>query len=599
MTIAGCSVASADPYVGVMRGWRLAWLLVGGSIFGCGGGEVLGDDAASGAGNTSAGTGTIPSAGTGSGATPGTGGGSSGTGPSAGAGGTGTVVPLPTGVDAAALIPARIRRLNNAEYDATVQALLGTALAPGRTFAPDARQAGYTLNDAQRVDAVTARQIFASAGELALDVKTNHLATMAPCDNPEAGGEACATSFIASFGARAYRRPLTAEEASGLLTVYQAGALDATYADGIEQVMRAALQSAGLLYLTEIGDGGVAADGTLSLTPYELASSLSYVVTGGPPDAELVDSALSGVLFTPDGRYDQVWRLIQATAGGRPVARDRMVRVVGEWFGVDRIEQTDKDANIYPQYRPLKQQIEQESRDFVTAVLMNTGTVSELLSSDISVAGSELASFYQGEGAPARRGILNRLAFLATYGHATESAPVLRGVAVARRVACIPVPPPSDSGLIVTTPPPDSTFTTRERFAQHVSDPTCSNCHVLIDPFGFTFEHFDGMGRYRAQDNNKPVNSATTIALSMPGLDGDYADSNALALALASSAEVRECMARQMFRASAGRSDPTVIATEAAFVEIWKRLPEAEQGNILTTLVEFVKSPIFTHRRAQ
>jgi len=512
------------------------------------------------------------------------------------------VVPLPTDttIEPEDLLPSRIRRLTNAEYDATVKALIsGTELAPGKGFAPDARQGGYTVNDAQRVDAVTARQIFTAAGQLAAEVKTKHLGSLAPCGNPQSEGANCATKFIQAFGARVYRRPVTTEESSGLMTVYQAGAQDATYADGIEQVVRALLQSAGLLYLTELGDGAVGDDGTVSLTAHELASSLSYLVTGGPPDAELADAAAKGTLATPEGRRAQVERLFAANSGGRPAGRERMTAFVKEWFGVDRIEVTDKDANVYPQYRQLKPQIEKESADLIASVLSGQGTVSELLSTEAKVAGNELSQFYSANGAPARRGILNRAAFLATYGHATESAPVLRGVAIARRVLCVNVPPPTDSGLVVTVPTPDPSLTTRERFNQHSSDPTCSSCHNIIDPFGFTFEHFDGMGGYRTQDNNKPVNSATTVAIGGPGLEGDYADSNALATALAANAGVRECMARQMFRASAGRSDPSVSASETAFVELWKKLPENEQGKMLATLVEYAKSPLFTHRRAQ
>src|SRR3954462_15979469 len=58
----------------------------------------------------------------------------------------------------AALIQARIRRLTNAEYDASVQGLLGTKQALAATVCPpDARQSNFTLNDAQRVDPVLAK----------------------------------------------------------------------------------------------------------------------------------------------------------------------------------------------------------------------------------------------------------------------------------------------------------------------------------------------------------------------------------------------------------------------------------------------------------
>ncbi|MGC4091601.1 MAG: hypothetical protein QM756_27710 [Polyangiaceae bacterium] len=80
--------------------------------------------------------------------------------------------------------------------------------------------------------------------------------------------------------------------------------------------------------------------------------------------------------------------------------------------------------------------------------------------------------------------------------------------------------------------------------------------------------------------------------------DGSYADGNALALAISKSPQVHACFARHMFRGSAGRSDSTVGASETAFVNYWKALPADQQGNILQTLLTFVKSPLFTHRRA-
>src|SRR4051812_48174763 len=69
------------------------------------------------------------------------------------------------------LIPARVRRLSNAEYDSSVRALLGTSLTPGRDFAPDARQAGFTANEAQRIDTVLALQLGAAAEKLAAESK--------------------------------------------------------------------------------------------------------------------------------------------------------------------------------------------------------------------------------------------------------------------------------------------------------------------------------------------------------------------------------------------------------------------------------------------
>ena len=65
---------------------------------------------------------------------------------------------------------------------------------------------------------------------------------------------------------------------------------------------------------------------------------------------------------------------------------------------------------------------------------------------------------------------------------------------------------------------------------------------LLQENAQIAFEGFDGMGKARTTENNLPVDSTTTIAAGTD-FDGDYADSNALATAMASSATVRTCVA--------------------------------------------------------
>ncbi|MGK3982929.1 DUF1592 domain-containing protein [Sorangium sp. So ce136] len=516
--------------------------------------------------------------------------------------GGGGGVTLPDGTESVSLLPARIRRLTNAEYAASARALTRTATDPSGSFTPDSRQDGYTVNDAQRVDPVLAKQLAASAEALATEVK-GKLAEFAPCADQAAQAESCATDFIKSFGGRAYRRPLDTAEIDALLTVYRVGAKGATYADGIELIARAVLQSAGFLYLTEIGDGSSGA--TLALTPYELASSLSYLITAGPPDDALLEAATTGALSTPEGRETEVRRLLQTSA-----ARDRIVRVVREWLGIDRIAMTAKDSNVYPKFAEVRPSMELETAAFVNEVLSNaTGTVGELLGADWSVLDEPLRGFYEADGVGRvslknRRGILNQGAFLAVHAHATETAPVLRGVAVLRRVTCNDIPSPTELNINVVPPVPDPSKTTRERFSIHSTDEECRSCHNYIDPFGFSFEQFDGMGKRRDMvdehlvDNGHPVDSAVTVTMGTE-IDGAYADSNALAQALSTSKTVRSCFARQVFRASAGRSGKSAAESEDSFLKAWEAAPDAEQGKIVETLVTYVKSSLFSHRRPQ
>jgi Protein of unknown function (DUF1592)/Protein of unknown function (DUF1588)/Protein of unknown function (DUF1595)/Protein of unknown function (DUF1587) len=530
-------------------------------------------------------------------------GGGSGAGAGVGGGAGGS-----TGAIAAAdLIPARIRRLSNAEYDASVQALLGTKQSlAATTFPPDARQgAGYTLNDAQRVDPVLAKQLAAAAQILGAEARANGtLARLAPCATPTgAAGVACAGTFIQSFGAAAYRRPLASDEAADLAALYDAGAADAAYVDGVELVVRGVLQSAGFLYLTELGDGaGAPATPVFTLSSFETANALAYLVAAGPPDPALLEAARAGQLATGDGREQQARRLLQTPAAGV-----RLVRVVREWLGIDGIGAIAKDTTVYPDFAGVRPSMDAESVDFINDVARaGTGTVAELLGADFSVVDAPLAAVYGVAASPGktrtslaavgRRGILNQGAFLSVFAHAGESAPVLRGVAVLRRIGCVNVPSPTSLNIVVTPPVPDPTKTTRQRFAVHATDKVCQGCHAAIDGVGFSFEQYDAMGRARATDNGVAVDTTTVIAAGAD-FDGNYASSNALATALAQSPDVRACVARQLFRASVGRSDDSLAASEEAFLKVWQMQPADAQGNLVETIVAFVRSPLFAQRR--
>ena len=502
------------------------------------------------------------------------------------------------------LLPARIRRLAGAEYDTSVHSLLATARSPasGPDFPPDLRQDGFTVNDAQRVDEVIIQRLADAADDLASEAQQNgELVRLAPCATNAYPAD-CAKRFITEFGAKIYRRSLTNEEESALFTLYTVGADGVAYEDGIAHVMRGLLQSAGFLYLTELGDRLPAADGTLELTQDEIAASLSYFLTSGPPDHELLDKAAAGALTDPVEREAQARRIFETN----PLAQETTVRLVREWLGIDGIADSAKDSLIYPDFEREKPQIVAESKDFVRAVAFkSTGNVSELFNANWTVNSGPLAMYkITGNGPIAgsatllgRVGILNQAAFLATYANAHESHPIFRGVAVTRRVTCFPLDSPASFNLQVVPPAPDPTMTTRQRFSVHPADSICAGCHDTIDPYGFSFEHFDGMGAYRDQDNGQRVDSSVVVALG-GDLDGAYTDSNQLAMALGESDSVRECFARFMFRAATGTGDSFATPGEKEFIALWRATPAAVRDNIVETLIAYVKSPTFTTRAA-
>jgi hypothetical protein len=240
-------------------------------------------------------------------------------------------------------------------------------------------------------------------------------------------------------------------------------------------------------------------------------------------------------------------------------------------------------------------------------VLFNgDGSLRELLTADWTIADAELAKLYgvtpAGQGMrtsladSGRRGILNQAAFLSVFANNSGSHPVFRGVALMRRIACLPIPDPGALGIVVSFPAPDTSKTTRDRFAQHALDPGCAGCHDTIDNLGFAFENFDGIGKWRTQENGLSVDASVALSTGTD-LDGSYQNSEELLGALASSTGVKQCLARQLFRSTAARSDATVKDAENAFVELWKQLPEEQQDRLVDVLLAFIKSPTFIQRR--
>jgi hypothetical protein len=305
---------------------------------------------------------------------------------------------------------------------------------------------------------------------------------------------------------------------------------------------------------------------------------------------------------------------------------------VREWLGIDGIAEIDKDSTVYPSFAANHAAMVAESQSFIDEVLSNgSGTLQDLLGAEWTIIATahgateeEISSYYAdvyglgaggtmrtalgGAAGGARVGILNQGAFLSRFATATGSNPVRRGVAVMRRVACLTLPDPGELDIDVVPPVPDpgTPATTRALYAAHAADPLCRSCHQNIDGFGFAFEQYDGMGAFRAGRKEAVRTAAGTVLLSVDSkatvagtgtdLDGDYADSNALARALAASATVRACMARQMFRASTGRGDAAVRGAEANFLSQWRQLSTDQQSSLIETLVALVRSDVFVER---
>ena len=502
------------------------------------------------------------------------------------------VVSEPGGSSGGAVPAAGIRRLGQAEVVTAATALLGVPADPlGAALGSDIRQAGFTRNADQRVSSVQADALWQAAQELAHTAVTQRLSALAPCST-SGGSDACARAFIHAFAGQAFRRTPTAAEEAALVLVYQAGSQGDTYAAGVELTVAAVLQSASFLYLTELGAPG--ATSVATLTGEEAATSLALLLTGAPASPGLLAQGRDGGLDGAEARAT-VARALLAT----PEGHAQVQRLVLEWLGADAVDQSPKDATLFPTWTQLRGDVLQESRAIVDQVVyQGDGRLQTLLSTDATNVSPALASWYglSTSGAvpfPAsRRGLLLAAGFLASAGHPSATAPVKRGSMVRKRLLCQELQVPTNLGPI-NVPPPDPTRTTRERFAAHSQSSVCASCHVLLDPIGFALESFDTAGQYRTTENGKPIDPSGQL-VSAGDANGAFADAVGLVQLLAPSAAVRECFPRQLYRFASGRSGGD---EEAAWVTSVSALPSATQGQVAALLVDWIKSDSFFKRR--
>jgi hypothetical protein len=484
---------------------------------------------------------------------------SSGSGGSSGTGGSSGVA------DPAAAGPLPLRRLTSREYLNTARDLLGDSTldasdVPGES--DDLSNNAFPFRQPNLIGTLDAGNLQGAAETLATNIAAK-LSTVLPCTPANAAAEAgCAAQFIATFGAKAYRRPLNATEVSHLTALYQTArstlALD--FNGAVDLLIEAMLQAPGFVYHWEMDPGAAIKDGAVvQLGNYQIANRLSYFLWGTMPDAALFAAAAAGQLTTAGGVQAQAQRML-----ADPKAADMIADFVDDWLDVNVLSSRPKDPTIYSMWnQDLATAMETEFRGYGSAAVLGTGLFSDLLTGTKSSVNQALATIYGVSGvtgtaaqpvslpAAQRGGLLTLAGFLTLTGATDGSSPVRRGHAVLTRLLCGILPDPPAN--VPPPQPPTPGLTTRQRFTEHDQNTCTGGCHVAMDPIGFGFEHYDGVGQYRTTDQNLPVDSSGTIVLD--GQTQTFPDALALGTMLAASPQVQSCFATQWMRYALNRWD--------------------------------------------
>ena len=442
--------------------------------------------------------------------------------------------------------------------------------------------------------------------KIAGEAVSKRLATLVPCPSvPAAEDEqhTCAREFISQFGRRAYRRPLGQDEVAVLFDLYtrQRTETKHDFPNAIRVVLSAMLMSPNFLYRWELAPQAAIKDGAyLRFNPYEMASRLSYLMWASMPDEALFAAAAANKLATPDQIEAEARRMLKD-----PKTVDTLAEFFVQWLDASGLPDAKKHPDLYLNFTPqLVQAMLNETREFTADVLMKgDGRLETLLTSSRSFVDAGLAGVYKTAGVtgadlqPAmlntaqRAGILTQGTFLAMHAKADETNPIMRGKTVADRLLCRDLPLPPDD--IPDPKPPAEGLTTRERFADHGSNPCAVACHSVIDPLGFAFENYDPIGAWRMTDAGKPVDA--TGSLEIDGMLRSFDNAVELTKHLATSSEVADCMSRQWFRYALRKEEKVGDEPSLRWVqEVFRK----SKGDLRELIVSLTKTRSFTHRTA-
>ena len=153
---------------------------------------------------------------------------------------------------------------------------------------------------------------------------------------------------------------------------------------------------------------------------------------------------------------------------------------------------------------------------------------------------------------------------------------------------------------MVQPPDPDPKLTTRERFDFHSkSGASCYSCHQYLDGPGFGFENYDGAGQYRKYENGNLVNASAILRgleTYTPTEEITFADLNQLSQIVSDSPTAAQCVARQYYRYTTGRTENTA---DKCALDSYIQTYKDNDYNLQTMLISIVNAPNFTLRRAQ
>ncbi|QEH34428.1 hypothetical protein OJF2_29670 [Aquisphaera giovannonii] len=405
---------------------------------------------------------------------------------------------------------------------------------------------------------------------------------------------------LVAFAPLAYRRPLAGREARELRELYgRLRSEELPHEEAFALTLARVLASPAFLYRLEASPPGVK---SAPATDWEMASRLSYFLTSSAPDAELREAAAAGKLRDPDELAAQARRLLKS-----PKARRLAEEFACQWVHIYKFDAIDeKSERHFPAFKGLKGAMYEEAILFFADLFQSDAPVRALYDADFTFLNQALAEHYgiPGVAGPGwrrvdgvrkygRGGLLGLSATLAKQAGASRTSPILRGNWVTEVLLGERVPkPPKNVPLLPEDEASGGGLSVRQLVERHSRDVKCSGCHAKMDPYGFSLEAYDAIGRRREKDAaGLPIDARARLA---DGTEFDGLDGLRNLLLGSRRPDVERQFVKKLLGYALGRG---LMLTDEPLLDDIRRRLDAEGGKISTAVDAIVRSRAFREVR--
>jgi cytochrome c551/c552 len=338
------------------------------------------------------------------------------------------------------------------------------------------------------------------------------------CTPKQASEEsACARRILTTLARRAYRRPVTNDDMSPILALYDAGRKKGSFDAGIEQGLRLILANPKFLFRTE----SAPASGVARVNDVELASRLSFFLWSSIPDEELLNVATKGTLSQPAVLEKQVRRML-----ADPKSRALVDNFASQWLLLRNLKGHIPTPGDFPNFdNELRQSFRQETELFFESIVREDRSLLDLINADYTFVNERLARHYGIDGVHGsyfrrvalkneeRRGLLGQGSILTVTSYPNRTSPVLRGKYILENILGTPPPaPPANVPDLSENKPGEEARSLRARLEMHRASPTCATCHRVMDPLGLALENFNGIGEWRVKEPGGAIDPVGQLA---------------------------------------------------------------------------------------